>query len=289
MSWVSAHRLLQLPFPKILVWKPYRLYVDFRFKRKLRKSLGPYAIPAARVPPPPKELVLETGASNRKQLEQMFRRGYGFADRYHAVGRAVLLNWFEVLERHSFNLRTMGAVLDFGCGTGRLLQHFRHIDGLRRVGTDANPRMTEWCSRHLDGIETHNNRLEPPLDFAEEESFDLVYAFSVFTHIPIHLQEPWLAELRRVLRPGGFLLCTVAGSWLLSMFLKPEDRADLDAKGYLQYSSQDSAASLSTQVGGSGWDIYQSRAEVIRVFGSALTLLDYVPGAQDLLVLQKRG
>lgn len=282
-----AHRILQLPFPKVIIWKLYRPYVDFMFRRELKARLGPYFVSTLGVPTPPKELVLETGAVNREHFENMFRRGHGFADRYYSVGRSVILNWLRMLQRHSFNIRTMGAVLDFGCGTGRLLQHFRHIHGIRIVGTDANPKMTEWCSRHIQGAEFFCNDLEPPLSFAEDESFDLVYAFSVFTHIPIDFQRPWLSEMRRILRPGGFLLCTVAGAWLQNIFVRPEHLAELSAKGYVQYSSADEPASLSTQVGGSGWDIYQPRSEVIRIFGSELTLLDYVPGAQDLLFLQK--
>jgi SAM-dependent methyltransferase len=45
----------------------------------------------------------------------------------------------------------------------------------------------------------------------EDESFDLVYALSVFTHLTGDLQIAWRDELRRVLRPGGLLLVTTHG------------------------------------------------------------------------------
>ncbi len=217
----------------------------------------------------------------------MFARGYGFADRYYSVGQGVLLKWLKHLEKHGFNLRTLGAVMEFGCGTSRLLQHFRNIEGLRIVGTDANPKMAQWCSENISGIEYHHNELNPPLEFAEDNSFDLIYAFSVFTHIPAEAQRPWLREMRRILRPGGFLLCTVAGYWLQRMFVSESDADRLQRDGYLQYPSGDQNASLSTQVGGSGWDIYQPRNEVIRIFGFELDLIDYIPDAQDLLILRK--
>ena len=67
-----------------------------------------------------------------------------------------------------------------------------------------------------------------------------------------------------------------------------ESDADrLQRDGYLQYTSGDQNASLSTQVGGSDWDIYQPRNEVIRIFGFKLDLIDYIPDAQDLLILRK--
>lgn len=183
----------------------------------------------------------------------------------------------------------MGAVMEFGCGTGRILQHFRNIEGLRIIGTDANPKMSKWCSENIKGVEFYRNELSPPLTFAEDNSFDLIYAWSVFTHIPADLQRPWLQEMRRILRPDGFLLCTVAGFWLKKRFVNDRDNERLERHGHVEYTSEDEEASLSTQVGGSGWDIYQSRSEVIRIFGSELRLLDYLPGSQDLLILQKPG
>jgi SAM-dependent methyltransferase len=215
------------------------------------------------------------------------RRGFGYADRYYTLGKRELLRWFQQLEKHGFDIRTKGTVLEYGCGTGRLIQHLRSIKGLRLIGTDSNQKMSEWCSHNIPGITFRRNQLEPPLTFAEDSSIDLAFAFSVFTHIPLHLQRPWLLEMQRVLRPGGFFLCTVAGSSLEAQFLNAEATERLRREGHVQYTSADKEASLSTQVGGSGWDIYQSRSEVIRVFGSELRLLDYLPGRQDLLVLQK--
>ena len=41
-----------------------------------------------------------------------------------------------------------------------------------------------------------------------DDSFDVVYACSVFSHLPETLHLLWLAEIRRVLRPGGVLVAT---------------------------------------------------------------------------------
>ncbi|MCC6284032.1 MAG: class I SAM-dependent methyltransferase [Phycisphaerales bacterium] len=51
-------------------------------------------------------------------------------------------------------------------------------------------------------IEVFHNRAVPPLPL-ERDSLNLVYAFSVFSHID-EQEMPWLEELRRVLRPGGY-------------------------------------------------------------------------------------
>ncbi|WP_293680907.1 class I SAM-dependent methyltransferase [uncultured Phenylobacterium sp.] len=52
------------------------------------------------------------------------------------------------------------------------------------------------------------NGHQPPLPYADQ-TFDLVYALSVFTHLPQDHQFAWLDELRRVLKPGRLLLTTI--------------------------------------------------------------------------------
>src|SRR5437763_7108256 len=39
--------------------------------------------------------------------------------------------------------------------------------------------------------------------------FDVITAFSVFTHIDEDLESAWLLELRRILTPGGLLYVTI--------------------------------------------------------------------------------
>jgi SAM-dependent methyltransferase len=64
----------------------------------------------------------------------------------------------------------------------------------------------------VPGCEFHINDLEPPLPFAKGNDFDLIISLSVFTHIPLEQQIVWLQEMKRVLKPNGFLLCTVVGT-----------------------------------------------------------------------------
>jgi SAM-dependent methyltransferase len=106
-------------------------------------------------------------------------------------------------------LEEIGAVLDFGCGCGRVTRYWDDFAGTVS-GSDVSGRAVEWCRSNLPFARFEVNRLEPPLAF-EDESFDLVYALSVFTHLTEELQLAWRDELRRVLRPGGRLLVTTHG------------------------------------------------------------------------------
>ncbi len=115
-------------------------------------------------------------------------------------------------------------VLDFGCGCGRVARHWRELaDGLDLSGTDYNERLAAWCAQNLDLGSFTGNRLAPPLAH-RRASFDVVYAVSVFTHLPEDLQLAWLGELARVLRPGGLLLLTTHGDAYLERLTADERR-----------------------------------------------------------------
>ena len=99
--------------------------------------------------------------------------------------------------------------------------------GPELYGCDRDRGLVEWCLRNLRFMQVTVNDLEPPLRY-EAEQFDLVYALSVFTHMSEPLQGRWLAELERVLRPGGLLFFTVSGDEYANR-LSGEDRARYDS------------------------------------------------------------
>jgi SAM-dependent methyltransferase len=117
----------------------------------------------------------------------------------------------RALERANVVLPDSAEVLDFGCGCGRtLIPLFQRLPGLKLHGTDIDAEAIAWCKARLEGLAFSANEPRPPLSY-RDGCFDLVYAISVFTHLDEDLQNAWLAELHRVLRPGGHLLATVHG------------------------------------------------------------------------------
>lgn len=113
------------------------------------------------------------------------------------------------LIRNGLDVARCRALLDFGCGCGRVTRHWAALEG-EVHGTDVHPRLVAWCRGNLPFGHFRTNALAPPLDY-EDGRFDLIYALSVFTHLPEALQQAWMAELFRVLRPGGCLLLTTHG------------------------------------------------------------------------------
>ncbi len=158
--------------------------------------------------PPPRLLVAVAGTPNVEWFLESGRRG---AD---SIARAA--------ERNGRPLESLRSLLDFGCGCGRVIRHWQDLE-LAAHGSDYNEKLVEWCRAHLPFGTFTTNALVPPLPY-ENESFELEYALSVFTHLPEELQLPWLDDLRRVLAPGGLLLVTTHGEAYLGDLTGPEER-----------------------------------------------------------------
>lgn len=104
-------------------------------------------------------------------------------------------------------------ICEWGCGPGRVIRHLRTALGDRGVelfAADANAASIAWCREHLPDIDFRPNQQDPPLPF-QAEAFDVLYAISVFTHLSARSHEQWMAEIFRVLRPGGVVLFTTHG------------------------------------------------------------------------------
>ena len=140
--------------------------------------------------------------------------GKGDATSFQLVGLLAALDMYRVIRETPIPFGA-GRVLDFGCGCGRVARYL-HAFGrpLDLVGSDIDPEAIDWSRDNLTGVADFvvNGHL-PPLPFPDE-SFDLVYSVSVFTHLPEEMQFAWLAELTRVTRVGGYQVHSVNGEEL---------------------------------------------------------------------------
>jgi SAM-dependent methyltransferase len=102
-------------------------------------------------------------------------------------------------------------VLDFGCGAGRTLRHFTdEASAAEFWGCDIDDASINWMEKHMcPPFQVFVNGVEPPLD-RPDASFDLIWAISVFTHLPESWSR-WLVELNRLLKPDGLLFVTFMG------------------------------------------------------------------------------
>ena len=130
------------------------------------------------------------------------------------------------------DLRGGELVLDVGCGTGVLTRQIAsNLSSPEAcvVGLDAAPKMIEVARRHGAGLPhlRFDVGVAETLDY-RDASFDCAVSTFFFHHIDAELKRRSLAELVRVLKPGGKLvivdvdtpsnwfgkLCAWSGYWL---------------------------------------------------------------------------
>jgi len=142
-------------------------------------------------------------------------------------------NRYRRLAIRLLTLRGDEQILDVGCGTGVLTRQLAHVlnarEGACAVGIDAAPKMITVARRNSS--KTPNVHFDigiaEALPYADQR-FDCAVSTFFFHHIDAELKRCALAELRRVLKPGGRLvivdvdvpytwfgkLCAWSGYWL---------------------------------------------------------------------------
>ncbi len=250
----------------------------------------PLELAADRPPVPPADLVLRisppfdvesTGAGLEAFDVQGLTHLHSFERALALVGRT-----FSDFDR----------LLDFGCGCGRFIRHLGPLSGQVEIhGTDIDPEMIDWLRTNVSYGEYTEAPHEPPLAYPDQH-FDLVINHSVFTHLDETYQDLWLAELRRITRPGALVLLTVEGvsSWKrLFDAHGPGDptvcrwRDELESRGILFVRDD-------TFIGSTHPDFYHSTFHtpwyVFKHWARFFDIAAYVPDGsdtQDLIVLRR--
>lgn len=173
-----------------MLFGAYEIGVALRrsFERRGRDSLLPL--------PPPRMRVMVVGhADPAPFLDQ--------GTRHREVIRAAVA-------RAGVEMEATERLLDWGCGCGRVMRWWADLAETEVHGCDYNPKLVRWVNRNLPFAEARVNDLRPPLPYGGGE-FDVAYAISIFTHLSNDLAAAWMAEIRRVLQPGGVFFFTTHG------------------------------------------------------------------------------
>ncbi|MCX6629395.1 MAG: class I SAM-dependent methyltransferase [Candidatus Solibacter sp.] len=190
------------------------------------RVFGSAAKPVAK-PRTPDHLMVRVGGSRAVDMS------------FYPTGQTAVAQMHALLQHRGTDFDELQSILDFGCGCGRVLLALYH-EGLpgRLYGSDIDKEAVQWCRENFGSAATFDsNEPLPPTRYAGN-SFDLVYAISVFTHLPEDNQDAWLAELRRILKPGGLLLTTIHGPRIHGM-LPPELEAAVVKKGFFYVGQAD--------------------------------------------------
>jgi SAM-dependent methyltransferase len=128
--------------------------------------------------------------------------------RNHTVDfcRILSARFLQITGRPMDNTR----ILDFGCGWGRVLRLlYWYTDPQNCCGVDAMHQAVQRCKDdNVLGRIVQSEYIATDLDVGDRR-YDLIVAFSVFTHTPLRVAQVALANLRRKIRNNGLLAITV--------------------------------------------------------------------------------
>jgi SAM-dependent methyltransferase len=139
-------------------------------------------------------------------------------DTWLQSGRDDIETMRRILRESGFAIEQAGKVLEWGVAGGRLIRHLYDLTPKTEIwGVDLWASAVRWCQEHLSPpFHFATTTVVPHLPFPDQ-TFDLIYAGSVFTHLD-DLVEAWFLELQRILKPGGRLYFTINDRHAVSIF-----------------------------------------------------------------------
>jgi SAM-dependent methyltransferase len=199
---------------------------------------------------------------------------------------------------------SVSRMLDWGCGCGRVTRCFLRAHPEVEVhGCDIDAEAVAWCAGNLTAGQFRAIAPEPPTDYPDG-FFPLVIGYSVFSHLGPRLQRAWLAEMRRIMSPGGLFLASVHGPFAARFALPRPDAAaprrfpwsrrktppDVRAAGF--FDAGEDVALRGVAPSGYYRGAFQSPEWTRREWSELFRVRDIVEGGmqnyQDLVVLERK-
>ncbi len=212
---------------------------------------------------------------------------------------------YDIVKRHLPRAPGRQRLLDFGVGCARTMRFFfRDLHQFECHGCDVDRAAIAYLKAHVPFVHARACENRPPLPYPTA-FFDAVYCISVFTHLAERAFDAWMAEMRRVLRPGGVLITSLHGRTAYRQVSEEPDRRRLigiveeefqrkrhafDEQGFLWLSQPAGSADIDTNQ--YGCSFLRDERTAHRV-SATFELETYLPGAlggwQDLAIMRPRS
>jgi SAM-dependent methyltransferase len=239
-----------------------------------------------------KSQVSSSGPRDRQLLDQIVGPG-GTQQGYLSGGFVVSVGIRAALHAVSRSVYDFHRILDFGCGSARVLRWFQGAGSNAKLfGCDINPKAVEWCNAHARFAEFRVNDAWPPLPYSDQ-MFDLIYAISVVTHLDEQMQLAWLSELRRIVAPGGILMMSVHGEDKAANDLSGKELEEFKRSGFFYKTASEWDKSSVEGLPDFYQVAFHSERYILQTWGKFFDILAYFKHGctlwQDLVILSARS
>lgn len=117
-------------------------------------------------------------------------------------------------------------ILDLGCGNGRLLKSLEEIADFSYIGLDNCSALIEKAQEMQETEKPETKKLRENIKFIHGDilnlknfsnnKFDVIFMLASFHHLPTkEMRADLLTQIKRILKPGGFLIMTNWNLWQL--------------------------------------------------------------------------
>lgn len=170
---------------------PDDMWFELQFKREEARKL--YGIDLPGLPPDDVQKRF-TGSCGTENLLQAFS--------FYRYVRAIC----------NLNKNRNVKILDFGGGWGRIARFFLRDTLPKNIYiSDCLTDSIEWLLSTSNPCNVVKNDPLPPINGLAGKRFDVIYAYSVFSHLSEEYTCPWISYLLDLLQPKGHLIFTTRG------------------------------------------------------------------------------
>jgi ubiquinone/menaquinone biosynthesis C-methylase UbiE len=135
------------------------------------------------------------------------REGY-HGERHFCYWLSGLYDYKQILEQIP-SVKQSGIIVDFGGASGRVARHFSlNHSGADIIVAELNINHIDYINDYFPGNTKALKLSSYPHFMLSDSSVDLLYAFSVFTHIDVY-ELSWIAEIYRILKSGSYAYLTI--------------------------------------------------------------------------------
>ena len=200
------------------------------------------------------------------------------------------------LSKHGLSLSDDSVAVDFGSGWGRytrFMLKYVHPDNL--YGLEVNQGMVEHCRKAFGMANFLKVGTLPPCPL-RSGMVDLVFGYSVFSHLAPHCADAWIAEFARITKPGALVLMTTQGRSFIDLCRDVRESGDRSHPWFISLAKAfaDSAQAFRDydvgqflhfgegQYGGTYGESLIPRGYIERCWGRYFDLVDFIDDRQVL-------
>ena len=162
-----------------------------------------------------------------KEISDMDDMYQGNKDHYFSVGNSALQCINNAILLANKDLSSIGNILDFPCGFGRVLRILKVAFPTAAItGCDLVQEGVDFCEEQFGSRAVYSDKNLDNVNL--NETYDLIWVGSLLTHLDKSQWKKFLGFFNKLLNPGGILLFTTQGRYSASLLRNKESTYGLE-------------------------------------------------------------